>query len=230
MSASPSRRPDVEALVAAYRTDLVAAGMFAGHPVTSVARTFFTRVGVEGWAALPLAAQCATPLKDRRVVGWLIVTGRLRPSADYLVAGRPYLGEMAARHHPTFHERFTTTSSALGFNPTVTRLQWSAIAKVAALAGLAPHQLTQDILDEGRAALIAAIRSHRPDSHGVKALTAALFGGQTTLFHADVLDAPPRKRPPDQSTARAAAWASVPPRLASTLCGYIKQTRLGMTV
>ena len=31
-------RADVEDLVAAYRADLVAAGMFAGHPVTSVAR------------------------------------------------------------------------------------------------------------------------------------------------------------------------------------------------
>ena len=55
---------------------------------------------------LPLAAQCALPLKDRRVVGWLIVTGRLRPSADYLVALRPYLGEVAAHHHRAFYERF----------------------------------------------------------------------------------------------------------------------------
>jgi len=73
---------------------------------------FFTRVGPEGWARLPLAAQCALPLKDRRVVGWLIVTGRLRPSADYLVACRPYLGEVAARHHRAFHDRFAATSEA----------------------------------------------------------------------------------------------------------------------
>ena len=96
MNRSPAHRPDIEELVEAYRGDLVAAGMFAGHPVTSVARTFFTRVGVDGWARLPLAQQCALPLKDRRVVGWLIVTGRVRPSPDYLVACRPYLGEVAA--------------------------------------------------------------------------------------------------------------------------------------
>ena len=86
MSGSPVRRVDVEELVAAYRADLAAAGMFAAHPVTSVARTFFTRIGVEGWTRLPLAQQCALPLKERRVVGWLIVTGRVRPSPDYLVA------------------------------------------------------------------------------------------------------------------------------------------------
>ena len=50
MSGSPARRPAVEDLVDAYRHDLQAAGMFAGHPVTSVARMFFTRVGPEGWA------------------------------------------------------------------------------------------------------------------------------------------------------------------------------------
>src|SRR5205807_10581651 len=94
MSASRARRPDIEDVVAAYRADLVAAGMFAGHPVTSVARMFFTRVGADGWARLPLAAQCGLPLKDRRVVGWLMVTGRLVPSADYLVACRPYIGEV----------------------------------------------------------------------------------------------------------------------------------------
>ena len=46
MSGSSVRRVDVEAMVAAYRADLVAAGMFAAHPVTSVARMFFIRIGV----------------------------------------------------------------------------------------------------------------------------------------------------------------------------------------
>src|SRR5947209_17073420 len=116
MSRSLARRRDVEDLVVAYRADLVAAGMFAGHPVTSVARMFFTTVGADGWARLPLKAQCGLPLKDRRVVGWLMVTGRLVPSPDYLVACRPYLGEVAAHHHRAFHERFSTTSDELGCN------------------------------------------------------------------------------------------------------------------
>ena len=228
MSGSPARRPAVEDLVDAYRNDLQAAGMFAGHPVTSVARMFFTRVGPGGWPRLPLAAQCALPLKDRRVVGWLIVTGRLRPSADYLVACRPYLGEVAARHHHAFYERFAATSAELGFDPIVTRLQWSALAKVTALAGLGPGQVTQAVIDEGRQALTAAIGRHRPGSHGPKALSAALFGLQTTLFHLGVLGAAPRKTSPDRSADRATQWASVPPQLASTLAGYIAQVRLSL--
>ena len=228
MNRSPAHRHDIEELVEAYRADLVAAGMFAGHPVTSVARTFLTRVGVAGWSASPLAIQCALPLKDRRVVGWLIVTGRLRPSPDYLVACRPYLGEVAAHHHRRFHERFTATSTELGFDSIVTRLQWSALAKVAALAGLTVQRLTQPVIDEQRKALTAAITRHRPDSHGAKALSAALFGAQTTLFHLGVLDTAPRKTAPDRSAERAAQWAAVPPRLATTLTGYIAQTRLSL--
>ena len=189
---------------------------------------FFTRVGPVGWARLPLAAQCALPLKDRRVVGWLIVTGRLRPGADYLVACRPCLGEVAARHHRAFYDRFAATSAEFGFDPVVTRLQWSALAKVTALAGLGPGQVTQAVIDEGRQALTAAIGRHHPGSHGPQALSAALFGLQTTLFHLGVPGAAPRKTSPDRSAERAAQWASAAPQLASTLAGYIAQVRLSL--
>jgi hypothetical protein len=43
------RDPEVEALVAAYRADLVATGQFVGSPMISPARSFLLRVGgVEG--------------------------------------------------------------------------------------------------------------------------------------------------------------------------------------
>ena len=113
-------------------------------------------------------------------------------------------------------------------NPIVTRLQWSALAKVTALAGLGPGQVTQAVIDQGRQALTAAIGRHRPASHGPKALSAALFGLQTTLFHLGVLGTAPRKTSPDRSAERAAQWASAPPQLASTLAGDIAQVRLSL--
>jgi len=136
--------------------------------------------------------------------------------------------EVAAHHHREFYERFAATSTELGFGPVVTRLQWSALVKVAALAGLTPQRLTQPVIDAQRKALTAAITRHRPGSHGAKALSAALFGAQTTLFHLGVLDSAPRKISPDRSAERAAQWAAVPPRLAATLTGYIAQTRLSL--
>lgn len=227
MSRSP-RCPEAEELVAAYRADLQAAGMFAGHPVTSPARSFLTRVGVDGWGKLTLAEQLATQSKYRQVAGWLMITGRLRPSPDYLVCGRPYLGEIAARHHRAFHQRFRATAIGLGFAPRVARLQWSAVTKVAALAGIAPDQLTGVLIDDGQAALTAAIDRHRPGGPGAAHLTGALFGARTVLFHLGVLDTLPGKHPPNRQAARDAAWASVPSRLAATLLDYIAQTRLSL--
>ncbi|BCQ06860.1 tyrosine recombinase XerC [Mycobacterium heckeshornense] len=96
------------------------------------------------------------------------------------------------------------------------------------MAGLTVERLTQPVIDEQRKALSAAITRHRPGSHGAKALSAALFGAQTTLFHLGVLDSAPRKTSPNRSAERAAQWAAVPPRLAATLTGYIAQTRLSL--
>jgi hypothetical protein len=69
MSRSPGRRRDVEDLVAAYRADLLAAGMFADHPVTSVARMFFTRVAPTGGPGCrwPPNARCRS-----RTAGWWV--------------------------------------------------------------------------------------------------------------------------------------------------------------
>jgi hypothetical protein len=55
-----------------------------------------------------------------------------------------------------------------------------------------------------------------------------LHGAEATLFHAGVINVPPRKRHPDKSAVRAQQWAAVPPRLGTTLQGYIEQTRLSL--
>jgi integrase len=48
------------------------------------------------------------------------------------------------------------------------------------------------------------------------------------LFHAGVIDAPPRKRHPDKAAVRAQQWAAVPLGLRQTLQGYIEQTRMSL--
>ena len=202
--------------------------MFAAHPVTSVARMFFTRVGVDGWARLPLAQQCALPLKDRRVVGWLIVTGRVRPSPDYLVACRPYLGEVAAHHHRAFHARFSARSAELGFDPIVTRLQWSALVKVAAVAGVTPEQLTKTRSRQGEKRWSQRSVDIGPTATAPGVERRAVRRADHPVPPRRQLDAPPRKTNRDRSAERAAAWAAVPPRLAATLTGYIAQMRLSL--
>jgi integrase len=223
------RDPGVEALVAAYRADLEAAGQYAGKEVTAPARSFLLRVGVEGWARLSLDEQLATSGHDRRLVAWLIVTGRLRPTSEYLVAGKLRVGKVAARIYREFHIRFLATAAELGFAEKSAGLQWWAVAKVAALAGTSPERLTKAQLDTCREQLIAATRRLHPDRPlRARPLTTRLHGAEATLFHAGVIDVPPRKRHPDKSAERARQWAAVPLRLRATLEGYIEQMRLSL--
>ena len=77
-----ARDPQVEALVAAYRADLEAAGQFAENEVTSPARSFLLRVGADGWADLPLDQQFAVRGHDRRLLAWLVATNRPLTSGD----------------------------------------------------------------------------------------------------------------------------------------------------
>ena len=63
-----SRDPEVEAIVAAYRADLEADGQYAKNAVTSPARAFLLRVGLEGWSRMSLAEQLALPSHSRRLV------------------------------------------------------------------------------------------------------------------------------------------------------------------
>ena len=117
------RDPQVEALVAAYRDGLQDAGMFAENEVTSPARSFLLRVGCEGWSSMSLEQQLAIPGQDRRLVTWLIVTGRLRPTPEYLVASKLRVGQLSARVHREFHGRFMATASErVGFDDRVISL------------------------------------------------------------------------------------------------------------
>jgi integrase len=223
------RDPRVEVLVAAYRADLEAAGMFAENEVTSPARSFLLRVGVDGFSSMTLDQQLAVWGHDRRLVAWLIVTGRVRPTADYLVASKLRVGKVAAGIYREFHARFREVAAELGFDPKSAELQWWAVAKVAALASVPPDRLTKTELDTGREQLIAATRRLHPN-HPMRArpVTTRLHGAEATLFHAGVIDAPPRKRHWDKSAERAHQWAAVPPRLRATLEGYIEQMRLSL--
>ena len=212
MNGAPARQhDDVQALVEAYRGDLIAVGMFAQKPVTSTARSFLLEIGVEGWGALSLAEQCALPPKYRRVVSWLIVTGRVRPTPDYLVVCRPHVGEVAAHLQPAFHERFKATSADLGFGPVVSRLQWSALVRVGALSGVRPEQLSTAAIRDGHAALHAALGRHHPTVMPRGAVQCAVRARPPVPHWR--LDEPPRKLNPSlRCTPRV---ASVPPLLAA---------------
>lgn len=204
------RDPQVEALVAAYRADLEDAGMFARNEVTSPARAFLLRVGVDGWTRMSLEQQLAIPGQDRRLVTWLIVTGRLRPTPDYLVVSSLRVGQLSARVHGEFHRRFLATASELGFDDKPAQLQWWATAMVAVVAGVSPDRLTKPEFDTARDRLIVAIRQRNPHPRAERSFTTRLFGAEATLFHAGVIDVPPRKHAAQTNSPLGAVPASLP--------------------
>jgi site-specific recombinase XerD len=195
------------------------------------ARAFCARVGSpEAWAALPLEAQCALHLRIRHFVTWLLVTQRVAASADYVVVGRPFLGDVALRHHPEFANAFLDTSVSLGFKRSTAMYQWSDVAKLAALHRVRPDRLTRDQFDEGRAALFDAAQRHRPNSELRLRLAKTIHGAAATLFHLGVFDTPPVKLGHTLAQMHAARrsreWAEVSPALAATLKGYLDQIAL----
>jgi integrase/recombinase XerD len=218
-------------LVDAYVESLRAVGIQIDRKALWPARAFGARVGSpQAWAELPLETQCALPLRIRHFVSWLIVTQRVATSAAYIVVGRPFLGDVALRHHPAFAHAFLETATSLGFAPSTALAQWSDVAKLAGLAQVRPDALTREQFHDGCAALIDAAHRYRPASGLRLALAKTIHGAEATLFHLGVFDAPPTRL--GNATARLHAarrsqqWAGVAPGLAATLRGYLDQIAL----
>ena len=222
-----ARDPEVEALIDAYRDDLVAAGHFAENEVTSPARAFLLRVGgPSGWSRLSVEEQrrICEP-RESALVMWMIAAGRVPATPEFLAGGHQRLGKVSAWVHRDFHRRFMQVADGIGFSAKASELQWWAVAKVAAVAGVPPHKLSRSRFDAASAELLAAaLRADRRSAH--RSLSTRLYGAEATLYHAGVINGAPRKRAANQATLRQQEWASVPARLAATLQGYVEQMRV----
>jgi integrase/recombinase XerD len=221
------RDPEVERLIAAFHADLVATGQFAESEVISPARAFLLRVGgASGWAQLPPEEQSrCLEGRESRVVLWMMVAGHALARPELFVRGHQRIGKVAAWVHRDFHRRFMQVAEDIGFDAKSAELQWWAVAKVAAVAGVPPDKLSRAKFDTARDQLIDAMLRLGPRS-GHRTLSIRLFGAEATLYHAGVIDGQPRKRKENQAELRALQWASVPARVAETLQGYVEQMRV----
>ena len=159
------------------------------------------------------------------MVGWLIVTGRVRPSPDYLVA----VGPTWARSPPTTTVPSTAGSVRLGRARLRPDRDPPAVvgAGQGGRRGRSNSRAADEDDDPGRARSVGG--SRRPTSARQSRPKGVELGPVWRADHPfdlGQLDAPPRKTNRDRSAERAAAWESVPTRLATTLTGYIAQTRL----
>ena len=113
--------------------------------MTSPARAFLLRAGgPSGWSRLSVEEQrrICEP-RESALVMWMIAAGHARATPEFLAGGNQRLGRVSAWVHRDFHERFMATAAELGFSSKVAELQWWAVAKVAAVAGVAPEKLNR---------------------------------------------------------------------------------------
>jgi integrase len=229
MPAALAMRPGGRRVVEEYRAWIESAGLSATAGRLWPAKAFGARVGDPGdWAALSLDEQCALHRRVRSFVGWLMVTGRLAATADYVVLEQPQLGRIAVAHHPGVHALVTSTSAGLGYSQRVGEDQWSLLARTAAMFRVSPDQVRGDDLDVACRDLRDAEARHRPGRLEAKdSITKPAHGLRAVLFHAGLIDETPQRQPAWTGRAQAEAeWASIPEPLAATMRTYLAQCAL----
>jgi integrase len=218
-----------EDLAGVYLAALEAAGMYVGAPVVSVTRSFFDRIGPDAWAAMSVEEQCCLPAKFRRTVGWLIVSGRVRATPEYLVRVPAYLGGISRWVHPDGFDSFASVAVDLGYARQSVIMQWSALAKAAGIHGLSPDAVSADQLLDARDRLLAALVAlpSNTDSREVT-LSRDFFRASATVFHAGWTEQPLARRAANRRAERQAQWGAMPEGLTRTLQAYIEQVRVSL--
>jgi len=225
--ARPAAAPP-DGLLAAYAADLEASNRTAWPSTMGGARAFCRRYATPAeFTAATLDEQLTVHGHLRSFAAWLMVTGRMRVSAEYLARADLRLGTTAARLVPDLHAKVTTVAATLGSDAIWTASQWHVLAQIGALYGLPLSEVTAEQVDEGGAALLAAFAHPDRPKAGHKTRTA-LIRLQATMFHAGLSDAPPRLRKPNTGAVRAAEWARVAPGFTQTARRYLDQIELSL--
>lgn len=228
MSARLALTDEAEDLVDVYADELTTAGLTPWPSVISGARSFCARYPTPAaFAAAPVDEQLRLSSHQRRFACWLMVTARMPMSAQYLARADLRLGTIAAGHYPHLRARLAEVAHMLGSDDVWVRAQWSALAQVAVLHGIHPHEVSAEQLDEGGARLLAAFARPGHPKAGHK-LRSSLVRLRATLFHAEIIDTPPRLHRPNTGRLAQTQWAMVSPVLAQTAHRYLAQIELSL--
>ncbi|MDP8970127.1 MAG: tyrosine-type recombinase/integrase [Actinomycetota bacterium] len=218
----------VDSLLGVFTADLRRQGLRCDAGTVSAARALCDRFGgPDGFAVAPVDEQLSATRRSAAFVDWLVATGRIAVSADYLMRRKPKLGQLFARCHPGWHARFLHTAAEVGFAAQTIAQQWVALAQACAVTAAAPHQISYQQLTAGRDRLAAAARRHwAPGAQ--HNLYAAFFSLEVTLFHAGVTDRTATARRNTSATPRSAKWAGIPQRLSASAHAWLDQLAISL--
>jgi site-specific recombinase XerD len=214
---------DVERLFEAFSADLRGQGLRVDAKTVSAARGVCDRLGgPDGFAAASVDEQLAATRRAAQFIDWLIATGNVAVSGDYLMRRKPRLGQLFARCHPCWHARFREVAAEVGFAAQTIAQQWVALAQACAVTAAAPDRIAYDQLITGRDQLVDAARRHWAPA-AEHSLYSAFFSLEVTLFHAGVTDRTTTKRRNTRAAPRDVKWAAIPARLTGPAHAWLDQ-------
>jgi len=155
------------------------------------ARSFLRRwPDVQAWASLPLPLRLAADHNTRPFVTFLMVSRRLRPGWDYLMARKlsSFWRDLDGSALQLDLDRFMAAARGLGFTQRVASAVASQIiARLLIQAGRGLQELTErDLMD-----LVDACQARKAATgRGWKHYRSALHTARQVLFHLQVLDSP----------------------------------------
>src|SRR6266849_3471318 len=218
----PAHVDAVAEYVAAMRT----ARRKTGRSTVQAARTFCAKLErAGGWEQLSRLEQVDAIGKARSFASWLMVTGQLNVSAEVFGRVDLWLGNAARIFCPAAHAWFVQSCERLTTGTEDVGLQWNTLAKVTAMTGTAPDQITERDFEHARVALINAYAGRGMRASG-RNLASVFHRLRLTLFHAGRLDTyrHPTQHPPVSITG----WAAITPTFADTARRYVAQVTLSL--
>ena len=224
MSIAP--RPLLEDQVAEFLTVRRAAGLTAWGRPQRGARQFCARVQeAGGWAQLSLAGQLDVTAMAPVFAAWLIVTGQLTVSAEFLSRAHLQLGHCARRFCVESYQWFARIAEQLGLRSGDTLQQWSALTRIRALTGRAVDAIGAAEFERARAAIVEAVVAHGTPCAG-KNMASDFYRLRLTLFHAGCLET--YTRPQHRLPVSVQGWAVVAPGFTEAARRYIDQLALSL--
>lgn len=215
-------------LLAGYQTHLASTGR-GNIGYQRAARAFLMRwPDPQSWAALPLAARLAACGQTRPFLVFLMVTGRLRPGYDYLVARKlaSLWREVPASPIAADVDRFDRAATELGYSSIVRRgMASQVLIRVLIQTGRPMHQLADADLDALRDAVHERERGH----HRLKHYRHALHATRAVLFHLGMLAEPPPVPEGRRPHPIAARLRGTPAALLPTFLAYLERRRATCT-
>jgi integrase/recombinase XerD len=226
MPATLTLTPEGSDQIERYLAAMQAAGLRTGDSTRQAARSFCRKLErAGGFGPLGLARQADAVDKARSFAQWQMVTGQL--TVDPQLLGRVYLrlGFAARTHCPDAYAWFVATARQQGVRTSDISLQWSTLAKITALTGVAPDRIGDAEFTAARQAVIDAYIVHDTPSAG-RNMAAVFHRLQLTLFHAGRLDS--LARPARRLSIKVTGWNVVAPAIADNARRYLSQVELSL--